>query len=111
MTPAEEIAKNKRRKPYRCARRTQVKAVWDCRLRELREALRISVRDVAAAVGLTAPCVWGVEAGRDPQLTTARKLAAFYGKTVEELWVPLPDAKAPEPATMQEPPRAATEGA
>ena len=86
MTPAEKLAA---RKPWRRQPRNGVavrRTVWRCRLREVRESLRISLRDVAKECGFSVSALWQVEMGGDPMLTTARKLAAFFGKSVEELW-------------------------
>mgnify|MGYP001594946050 CR=1 FL=1 len=86
MTPAEKLSKTKvrRRKPQeRKARRA---AVWQCKLRDFREELDLSLKDVAGACNLTITCIFQVELGSDPMLSTARKLATFYGKTIEEIW-------------------------
>lgn len=87
MTPAEKLAA---RKPWRrrCPRNGTPlrKVVWTCRIREFREALRISMRDVAAAVGRSLAGLHVIEMGSDPMLTTARRLAEFFGKSIEELW-------------------------
>ena len=86
-TPAERLAA---KKPWRRAPRNAAKYprrfAWRCGCREVRESLRISLRDVAKAIGLSVTALWQVEHGGDPMLTTAVKLARFYGKTIEELW-------------------------
>lgn len=87
MPTAAEILSAK--KPWRRAPRNKThprNAVWKCRLTEIRESLRLSLRDVASAVGLSVTALWQVEKGTDPMLTTAVKLAEFFGKAVEELW-------------------------
>lgn len=53
------------------------------RIREIREARRLSMEDVAKAVGVD---FFHIEHGLVPKLATARRLADFFGKTVEELW-------------------------
>ena len=97
MTPAELLAAGKRReRPKRNGPATPPrKAVWAATLRARREALNLSMRDVAVAVGLSLPCYWAIEHGTDPMLTNARKLADFYGATVEELWPALLPPKPP----------------
>ncbi len=85
-TPAERLAA---KKPWRRPSRNGVtlhKKVWYCGLREVREELKISMRDVAKAVGLSLTAYWQIEHGTDPMLSNAVKLAAFFGKPVEELW-------------------------
>lgn len=88
MTPAERLAAGKR--PADRRRHAPRRKVWECLVGDVRVALRLTLKDVAAATGLSVACLWEVEQGSDPQLTTARRLAAFFGKTVEEVW--------PEPA-------------
>jgi DNA-binding XRE family transcriptional regulator len=84
-TPAEKLSKVR---PWRRAPRNKARRYgrWDCRIRQTREPLRLSLRTVAEAVGLSVTALHQIEHGGDPQLTTARKLAAFFGKSVEELW-------------------------
>lgn len=85
-TPAEYLSS---KKPWRRAPRNVVQVrhrVWKCLIREKREALRLSLRDVAAAIHLSVTALWQIEMGTDPQLTTARKLAAFFGCLTDELW-------------------------
>jgi len=88
MTPAERFAKHKpmlrgkRNGPPTSPRRV----FWVCTIRELRESLRISLRDVARACKMGVPTLWMIEMGGDVRMTTARKLADFFGRTVEELW-------------------------
>lgn len=62
------------------------KAVWDCKIRVERERLKLTLDDVAEAVGITKSGLSKVERGSDPMLTTATKLATFYGMTIDQLW-------------------------
>lgn len=80
-SPAEALAATRTRQIPRHPR-----PVWVCRLREERQRLGLRMREVVAAVGISLATISRLEYGEDPQLTTARKLAAFYGRTVEELW-------------------------
>ena len=85
MTPAEKLSKSKPRrklgtKPY------ERKAPWNCGITSLRHALRISLDDVATAVGISKTALWQIEHGTDPMLTTAAKLATFFGRSIEEIW-------------------------
>jgi DNA-binding XRE family transcriptional regulator len=49
-------------------------------------ALRLSFDEVAKALKLSRTAYWQIEKGGDPMLTTALRIAAFYGKPVTELW-------------------------
>jgi DNA-binding XRE family transcriptional regulator len=85
MTPAEKLAKRKpRKRPRRNA--SKLAPVLKCNLREIREALNLSLNVVAAALNLSVSGLFAIEHGRDTQMTTAKKLAKFYGKTLEEIW-------------------------
>ncbi len=85
MTPAEELAKQ--RKPRRYGTGSAcVKIVWHSRVRELRENLGLTMRDVADALGLSVTGLFAIEHGSDPQLTNAMKLAKFYGVDIEDTW-------------------------
>jgi len=86
MTPAEKLASKKPRQraprnlmPYK-------RVVWICNVREIRDHLNLSLTDVAIAVGLSVTCLSQVERGGDLVLTTARRLAEFFGRTTDELW-------------------------
>lgn len=86
LTPAEKLAA---KKPWRRPPRNGTpprRVVWDCKVRTLREALRISLRDVAKGCGLSVTALWQIEMGSDPMLTTAAKLAEFFGRPVADLW-------------------------
>ena len=86
MTPAEKLARDKprRRKPRN---HVAVKnKVWHCRARELRETLGLTLFDTATACQLSLPGYWQVEMGGDTSLTTAARIAAFFGRTIPELW-------------------------
>jgi DNA-binding XRE family transcriptional regulator len=85
VTPAQRLAKNK--KPRRTYNSRHGK--FDCRIADLRRKLRLTLHDVAGAIGVSDATVYGVENGSDPQLSTAFALSNFFGKTIEELWRPL----------------------
>ncbi len=57
-----------------------------CAMAELRHALGLSQRDVAKEVGITCAAISTIENGTDPLLSTALKLAKFFGKNVSDLW-------------------------
>jgi DNA-binding XRE family transcriptional regulator len=86
MTPAEKLSA---KKPWRREPRNKVqdrKVTWVCRVREVRESLRLSLEDVALAVKLSKTAYWQIEHGGDPQLTSARRIADFFGKSEKDLW-------------------------
>ena len=91
-SPAEQLAKAKQRKRqrkpgHRCnGKPSRRPRVWICAIREIRESLGLSIRDVAEATGYTISGLWDIEHGTDPLLTTVGDLTEFYGKAVWELW-------------------------
>lgn len=88
MTPAERLAKQKRRqRPKRNGPPAPQPVAWATTLRDRREALGLSMRDVAAACGLGVPSYFRVEHGyADPCLSTALRISRFFGCGVWELW-------------------------
>jgi DNA-binding XRE family transcriptional regulator len=90
VTPAEKLsaAKPWRKKPSGASHYDR-KCPWKCQCRAIREGLRLSLRDVADKVGLSPTGLHQIEQGTDPLLTTAVRLAAFFGKEISELWTKL----------------------
>ena len=84
LSPAELLAAAKA--PRIKAAKPNPAAVWKCCLREHRTRLGLTLDEVAEQVGLSKTGLWQIEHGSDPMLTTARKLAAFYGVAVEVIW-------------------------
>ena len=86
LAPYERLARKiRRRQPRRAARCHPL----ICLVRGLRREARLTMRDVAQGSGVCAP-LSDIERGANTTLTTAFKLAAFFGKPVEELWKLLP---------------------
>lgn len=85
MTPAERYAsakvqgENAHRKPLE-------NRVWVCKLREIRDRVGLTLDDVAEALDLTRSLVHRLEHGHETTLAHARRVAAFFGVTVEEMW-------------------------
>lgn len=80
MTPAEKMAASKKHSLPREARVV-------CHLRAHRQAHGLSIRDVADAIGMSLSSFHALENGyHEPMLTNARKLAAFFGCTIDDLW-------------------------
>lgn len=84
MTPAEKLAAQKPKKPRRTS--PDRKYPWKCGIRDERKKLGLSSQDVAKAVGISQACLIAIERGSGPNLSTAMRLAAFFGRTVEQLW-------------------------
>ena len=66
------------------------KVAWTCECRRLREELNLSIHAVAKAVELSVSSYWHIEQGGDLCLTTARRIANFFGLWTDEIWRPLP---------------------
>ena len=90
MTPAEKLAA--KQKHHRRPRATTAgkwagrKRVWTPKLREVRVLIGLKQASVAKAVGLSYGIYNFVEQGGDVRLTTAARIAKFFGRTIEELW-------------------------
>lgn len=83
MTPAERLAKAKSKSPVSNRRRIVFPITP---LRRLRQSLNLTQRDVGTAIGVNCATIHDAEHGCEIALTTALALAAFFGKTVEEIW-------------------------
>jgi len=58
------------------------------RLRELREARGLTQEELAKALGVTRQTIIAIEKGRyDPSLRLAFKIARFFNKSVEEIFI------------------------
>lgn len=88
MTPAEKLAKTKRReRPKRNSPPAPQKKVWATALTKRREDLDLSLRDVAKACRLSVASYFRIEHGyADPALSTARRISEFFGCDVWQLW-------------------------
>ena len=77
-SPAERLALKKPK--------VKAKGPWICRLFSLRKEHRLTISDVAKGTGLSMACVWFVEHGGDPQLTTVVLLSEFFGIGIKDMW-------------------------
>lgn len=84
LTPAEKTAKSlhKKKKLTLSGR----KVVWACSILAKRRGLSLTLRDIERHTGVSSAVLSTIEHGTDPQLTTARRIAEFFGCAVEELW-------------------------
>ncbi len=58
------------------------------RLRELREEKGLTQEELAKALGVTRQTIIAIEKGRyDPSLRLAFKIARFFGKAIEEVFM------------------------
>ncbi len=87
MTPAEKLAKLKQRSPREAFR--ELPKAFDCNLKERREALGLSQRDVCRATMINVSTLCRVEQGIDLTLSRALKLAEFFGCPIHEIWKPI----------------------
>lgn len=91
MTKAEKLSKSVRQK--RPSRPVGRRVVWKCKLNEMRHVLNLTLRDIEGAISVSSAVLSTIEHGTDPQLTTARRIADFFGCTVEEMWPALVDSQ------------------
>lgn len=64
------------------------------RIRELRKAKKITQDELALAVGVTRQTVISLESGRyNASLMLAHKISAYFGKTIEEIFIFKEDKK------------------
>lgn len=90
MTPAQKLAGSKRRqRPQRNPTATKVprKIVWVTSIREYREGLNLSIRDVAKELGLSLSGYWCMELGAEVTLTNVLKISTFFGVPIPKLWL------------------------
>ena len=89
MTPAETLAATKQRKrPKRNPPSLKMprKIVWVTTVRDARERLNLSMRDVARSLGMSLSGYWCIELGADVNLTNAVKISEFFELSVASLW-------------------------
>lgn len=73
------------------------------RLRQLRRERRLTQEEAAAGIGVARPTYTGYETGQDPPgRETLKRLADFYGVTLDELYRGV--AARPQPAELVEDP-------
>jgi DNA-binding XRE family transcriptional regulator len=86
VTPAEKLAKKKTRKRAARNQANRLLGIHRCSIREIREAIGISLNDAAKGVGISPAGMSVIERGSDVTLSTMKKLVVFYGKGLDELW-------------------------
>lgn len=88
MTPAMKLSRKKKTLVIRNRgiQNAPRRGPWRCRVREKRLALELTASEVADALGLSKAGLSQIENGGDPMLTTAFRLADFFGVSVDELW-------------------------
>ena len=98
MTPAEKLAKEKQtigKVPWgKRSKRSDRKQAFAPKLKTLRQSLGLTHQQVADGAKLgSATNARDAELGFDIFLTTALKLARFYGVAVESIWSELKKSK------------------
>lgn len=88
MTPAEKLAKKNPRRTRKPSEPLP-NAAFTCHCAALRNSLNLSVRAVSDALEMSVAGYWRIEKGGEVLLSTARRIAAFYGRKIDELWEPL----------------------
>lgn len=84
MTPAEQLSSKKKIKI------NPLRKVWDCRIKDLRYSLGLTLKDVSEGTGLSPNCIHQLETGYvDPCLTTVAAITSFFGKQWSEIWLPI----------------------
>lgn len=63
------------------------------KIKELRAEMGYTQRSLALAVGSTCGSINDAEHGREITLRLALKIATVFGKTIPEIWQPLPEDK------------------
>ena len=89
MTPAEKLAKKKNSvgKPPWGQRGNRREGIFKSRVKELRTRLGLTQLQVQAGAGVTG--LHEIEQGCELVLSSALKLAKFFGVAVEEIWEPV----------------------
>ena len=88
-TPAERLsAKKQRERPPRNTAKIKRNSPVICHARKFRNALNLSIRDVAGEIGMTQAGYHAIEHGGNVTMEYAFKICAFYGKNLTELWEP-----------------------
>ncbi len=85
-SPAELMAARKAKRKPKAACQTVRNYPWKCLVRQYRTKNNLTSKEVAKAVGLSASGYFELENGQDPMLSTAKRIAAFFGVKVEVLW-------------------------
>ena len=87
QSPAELFAKTK---PTPQPNRRKASIHPNNRLTELRHELGLTLDDVTAGIqpirALSTSTIFHAEAGYEVVLSTAKALAKFYGRSIEEIW-------------------------
>lgn len=82
LTPAQELARKLRASESADTPEVALK----CEIGKLRNEAGLTQSDEARAVGTNSGQIGAIEKGRPPRLDIALRLAAFFGKKIEEVW-------------------------
>lgn len=87
-TPAEKAASKKRRRLPGSGSSAYAKRFNNvaCNVRPIRKSLGLSMEDVAIAIETSVSVIHAIEHGSDLRMTTAKKIAVYFGRSMSELW-------------------------
>lgn len=63
--------------------------VWWCAMRDARTERGLTVAQVASACAIAEDRITAIEAGKEPYLSEACRLAAYFGVRIFDAWSPL----------------------
>ena len=87
MSPAAILATKRPRKRLPRNLKPYVrKTTWECKLRDVRDSFGLSIDEVVENINVSKTAYWQIEKGGDPMLSTAVKIAKFYGRDIGEIW-------------------------
>lgn len=87
LSPAEMLAAQKKLNPQPYGKLVRrYKCVWVCKIKDMRNALGLSLRDIEQATGINNVTLSFIERGAEPTLSNAYRLAEFFGKPLNEIW-------------------------
>lgn len=84
-TPAEKLAKKLAQKlrPSACSR----EKAWETTIKTVRQSLGLTMAQVADALDMSYSGYWQIEFGCDTSLSSAARVAEFFGKGIPDLWI------------------------
>lgn len=86
LAPAEMLAKKLKTKAKDPGTKLLRKRTWNCTINKRRELLGLTLQQIGRATGVSPAILSNISNGTDLRLTTAVKIAKFFGCFIEELW-------------------------
>ena len=94
MTPAEKLAQQKQatKTPVAMGKPRYVKKFpWKCTVKLHRRALNLTQTEVASQIGISPSGLSVIEKGADIAVSTAKSIATFFGRPIDDLWPAMKD--------------------